>query len=102
MTELNNELIGIQRETPRKNLPLAQLAKELETKVTHLAEALARVKQVEGILPICVYCKKIRDDSLDWHKVERYISASGGSVQPFNMRRLFGQGQESNGIGRKR
>ena len=34
----------------------------------------AEVKRLEGLLPICVYCKKIRDDDNGWVKVESYIS----------------------------
>jgi response regulator RpfG family c-di-GMP phosphodiesterase len=39
-----------------------------------LEAALARVKQLEGIIPICMYCKKIRDDQQSWHQLETYIS----------------------------
>jgi DNA-binding response OmpR family regulator len=31
------------------------------------------VKQLEGLLPICSYCKKIRDDKNTWQPIERYI-----------------------------
>jgi hypothetical protein len=37
--------------------------------------ALALVKQLEGIIPICSYCKKIRDDQKSWHQMEIYISS---------------------------
>jgi hypothetical protein len=39
-----------------------------------LQEALANVRELEGLLPICSWCKKIRDDSGFWIKVEGYIS----------------------------
>ena len=39
-----------------------------------LEAALARVKQLEGIIPICMFCKKIRDDQQSWHQLEAYIS----------------------------
>ena len=39
-----------------------------------LEAALARIKQLEGIIPICSYCKKIRDDQNSWHQLETYIS----------------------------
>jgi PleD family two-component response regulator len=39
-----------------------------------LEASLARVKQLEGIIPICMYCKKIRDDKNTWNKLEKYIS----------------------------
>jgi sigma-B regulation protein RsbU (phosphoserine phosphatase) len=32
------------------------------------------VRQLEGLLPICSYCKKIRDDQNTWHPIEGYIS----------------------------
>lgn len=46
----------------------------LEDKVIELEASLARVKQLEGILPICMYCKKIRDEEEKWRQMEEYIS----------------------------
>jgi hypothetical protein len=46
----------------------------LREKVFQLEEALAKVKLLEGIIPICSYCKKIRDDKESWHQMESYIS----------------------------
>ncbi len=46
----------------------------LAARVEQLQEALAQVKELKGMLPICSYCKKIRDDSNYWHQVESYIS----------------------------
>src|SRR6266581_4432849 len=31
------------------------------------------VQQLEGLLPICAYCKRIRDDSEKWESIERYV-----------------------------
>ena len=39
-----------------------------------LTQALSEVKILRGILPICCYCKKIRDDKDYWQSVEKYIS----------------------------
>lgn len=39
-----------------------------------LEAILARVKQLEGIIPICMYCKKIRDDQKAWNQLEVYIT----------------------------
>jgi PleD family two-component response regulator len=39
-----------------------------------LAEALARVKQLSGLLPMCSYCKRIRNDRNYWEQLEQYIS----------------------------
>jgi phosphoserine phosphatase RsbU/P len=42
--------------------------------VKELQEALARVKQLRGLVPICAYCKKVRDDKNFWQQVEHYVS----------------------------
>lgn len=47
---------------------------ELTEKVAELQSALAQVKTLEGIIPICGHCKKIRDDQESWHQLEAYIS----------------------------
>jgi DNA-binding response OmpR family regulator len=46
----------------------------LAQRVAELEEALSRVKTLQGLLPICSYCKKIRDDRNYWQQVEGYIS----------------------------
>jgi CheY-like chemotaxis protein len=32
------------------------------------------VRQLEELLPICSYCKKIRDDDNSWHELDRYVA----------------------------
>jgi hypothetical protein len=41
--------------------------------VRDLEEALANVKRLQGLLPICAYCKKVRDDRNYWQQVEQYL-----------------------------
>lgn len=43
--------------------------------IIELNEALAEVRKLQGLLPICSSCKKIRDDTGVWNKMEAYISA---------------------------
>jgi len=50
------------------------LQKTLSDNILALRQTLDRVKQLEGIIPICAYCKKIRDDQDDWNQLEQYIS----------------------------
>jgi len=50
-----------------------QKARELEQTNKKLQEALETIKTLEGILPICSGCKKIRDESGEWQPLERYI-----------------------------
>lgn len=47
---------------------------DLEMRNGELSDALARVNELSGLLPICSHCKKIRDDKNYWHSVENYIS----------------------------
>ncbi|MGA2853442.1 MAG: response regulator [Verrucomicrobiota bacterium] len=49
-------------------------ALERERLVSELREALAQVKTLSGLLPICAGCKKIRDDKGYWSQVESYIT----------------------------
>jgi PAS domain S-box-containing protein len=47
---------------------------KLAESVNELQEALAKVKTLSGLLPICASCKKIRDDEGYWTHVEVYVS----------------------------
>jgi PAS domain S-box-containing protein len=51
-----------------------QLQEEVALKMHQLESVLALVKQLEGVIPICSYCKKIRDDKGSWHQLEKYIT----------------------------
>jgi sigma-B regulation protein RsbU (phosphoserine phosphatase) len=53
---------------------MLELQRSLAERVRELEEALSQVDQLHGLLPICSYCKKIRDDHNYWQKVETYIS----------------------------
>ena len=50
------------------------LQEKLAERVTELQAALANVKQLHGLLPICSYCKRIRGDDQYWQQVESYIA----------------------------
>jgi PAS domain S-box-containing protein len=54
--------------TERKRIEI-----EREKLLQELQDALARVKQLSGLLPICASCKKIRDDKGYWNQIETYI-----------------------------
>lgn len=59
----------------KTHLELRELQKQLTERVRELEEALDKVKKLEGLLPICSYCKRVRDDQDYWHRVESYIEA---------------------------
>lgn len=53
---------------------IIELQTKLAERVRELEAALDHVKQLQGILPICSYCKKIRNDRNYWQNVESYVS----------------------------
>ncbi len=53
---------------------VVNLEHELLARVQELEEALANVQRLQGLLPICSYCKKVRDDKDYWHQVENYVA----------------------------
>jgi CheY-like chemotaxis protein len=54
---------------------MVELQQSLADRVNELQEALSEVKQLQGILPICCYCKAVRNDDKFWQKVEDYLGA---------------------------
>jgi sigma-B regulation protein RsbU (phosphoserine phosphatase) len=50
-----------------------ELQHKLVSKVKELEQALAHVRRLQGLLPICMHCKKVRDDRNVWKKLEEYV-----------------------------
>lgn len=59
---------------------LKRYSTELAKKNQELQEALAKVKQLTGMLPICSSCKRIRNDQGYWSGVETYVSQHTDAV----------------------
>lgn len=55
------------------------LEAERERMIAELRQALAEVKTLSGLLPICASCKKIRDDQGYWNQIEQYIQQHSGA-----------------------
>lgn len=53
---------------------MVRLQTALADRVKQLEEAMAHIKMLQGFLPICSYCKKIRDDQNYWQQLEAYFS----------------------------
>ncbi len=51
-----------------------RLNTRLQDKVVELEQALAEVRELRALLPICMHCKSIRDDDNTWHQIEAYIA----------------------------
>jgi len=58
---------------------VAELERALECKVRDMESAIADVKRLKGLLPICMYCKSVRDDQDFWHGIEEYIHQQTGT-----------------------
>jgi DNA-binding response OmpR family regulator len=55
-------------------LRMVALQRGLADRVRELEESLTRVKQLQKLLPICAWCKNVRDDGNYWQTVEEYIT----------------------------
>lgn len=53
---------------------IVELQTNLAERISQFEIALGHVKQLQGILPICSYCKKIRNDLDYWQNVETYVA----------------------------
>jgi DNA-binding response OmpR family regulator len=59
----------------RAGCRIVELQLSLAERMTELEESIARIKQLNGLLPICAWCKKVRDDQNYWQEVECYVAA---------------------------
>ena len=56
-------------------LRVVALQSSLNARITELKQALAQVHTLQGLIPICAYCKRIRNEAEFWERVESYITA---------------------------
>ena len=73
-----------------------QMEKKVKKLILELQDALTKVKILNGLLPICASCKKIRDDEGYWTQVEEYIEKNSQAtfthgVCPECMKKLYPQ-----------
>lgn len=54
---------------------MVALQDTLSDKIDELNDALSSIRTLQDILPICSYCRKIRDDQEGWRLLEEYVSA---------------------------
>lgn len=64
---------GLAIENVRRHQTIKKSEKKLRQEKKKLEEALLEVKKLSGLLPICSFCKKIRDDKGYWNQIESYI-----------------------------
>ena len=58
---------------------VVELERALAHKVTDLEAAIADVRKLKSLLPICMYCKAVRDDQDYWHAIDAYIHQETGT-----------------------
>ncbi len=76
---------------------------ELNEKVKELKQALAEVRTLKGIVPICANCKNVRDDQGYWNRVESYLNEHTEAdfthaVCPDCMKRLYPQFEDDSDV----
>ena len=93
-----------QLELHRSSCKLQQANNTQEELISELKEALCRIETLEGMIPICSHCKKIRDDKGCWHQVEVYISQLSNAdfdfthgICPECMQRIYPEFDKPNG-----
>ena len=57
-----------------------RLEKERERLILELKKALDEVKTLSGLIPICAWCKKVRNEEGYWQAVEQYIQQHSGAA----------------------
>ena len=72
--------LNLTNDSLQKEVDLRKKAEiEREYVINNLKNALDEIKILKGILPICMHCKKIRDDSGYWNQLETYIHEHSGA-----------------------
>ena len=74
VSEVETAKAGVETYAASLELQVAERTRQLEEKISQLEAALAAVKRLEGVIPICGVCKKIRNDMESWQQLEQYIS----------------------------
>lgn len=78
---------------------MVKLQTSLAARVRELETALGEVRRLQGLLPMCSYCKKVRNEANYWQQVEAYITSTSDvqlthSVCPSCLERVMGEIEE--------
>ena len=73
LREAYNALQEQNLEMEKEIVARKQAETERERLILELQEALSRIKVLDGLLPTCSFCKKIRNDKGEWEQIETYI-----------------------------
>ncbi|MFQ5767995.1 MAG: response regulator transcription factor [Acidobacteriota bacterium] len=64
----------------RAGMRILELEDRLELRVKELKDALDHVEQLQGLIPICMMCRKVRDEEDTWQRLETYIQARSAAI----------------------
>jgi transcriptional regulator with GAF, ATPase, and Fis domain len=73
-TEKDAEIASVFGDLAAIALENSRYLELLDKKTSDLEKALSEIKTLRGIIPICMYCKGIRDDKGYWTQLEEYIT----------------------------
>ena len=65
---------GLVRLRVRNHLEMKRQRDTLAARTAELEKAMQDIKTLSGLLPVCAWCRKIRDDAGEWSQLESYIS----------------------------
>jgi GAF domain-containing protein len=71
--EQSDALAALSRQVMR-TMELRRTVNALQTALLEIAAAKKEIDDLQGILPMCCYCRKVRDDANYWQNVEDYLS----------------------------
>ncbi|MFZ5774783.1 MAG: response regulator [Thermodesulfobacteriota bacterium] len=74
MEELRRQNAELEERVLARTAELHAANQTLKARVEELEQTRRELKTLQGLLPICSYCKKIRDDKNSWHQLEEYLS----------------------------
>jgi PAS domain S-box-containing protein len=85
-------LVHVMRDITRRK----KIEEEREELIRELEDAVLKIKTLKGLLPICAWCKNIRDDKGYWEKLEKYIETHSDAtfthgICPECMRKVEGE-----------
>lgn len=75
MIALTAAVVWLTRQLHRARADAATLRQELSATATDLQKARHELHSLSGLLPMCAWCKKIRDDAGYWQQLEGYIQS---------------------------
>lgn len=74
ISEIGQNVIFLMMNSHRASADFIQTESRLNSTINDLKKANVQIKTLEGIIPICMHCKKIRDGEKVWNQLEQYIS----------------------------